>query len=67
MQHHPNVIEAHKHPLAPRRILMPAGNPSMRDWYEQLGIEVKETPMDELRKASGAVGCLTGVVERGMA
>lgn len=53
--------------LAPRRILMPAGNPSMRDWYEQLGIEVKETPMDELRKASGAVGCLTGVVERVMA
>lgn len=50
--------------LGPRRILMPAGNPLTRDWYEELGIEVTETPMAELRKAAGAVGCLTGVVER---
>lgn len=50
--------------FGPRRILMPAGNPEMRAFYEGLGIEVAETPMTELRKAAGAVGCLTGVVER---
>lgn len=50
--------------LGPRRILMPAGNDATRGWYESLGIEVLETPMFELRKAAGAVGCLTGVVAR---
>ncbi len=52
--------------LGPRRILMPAGNPVTRDWYRGLGIEVTETPTDELRKAAGAVGCLTGIVTREM-
>ena len=28
------------------------------------GVEVIETPMAELRKAAGAVGCLTGIVAR---
>ncbi len=50
--------------LGPRHILMPGGNPAVRAWYEGLGIEVIETPVAELRKAAGAVGCLTGVVER---
>lgn len=50
--------------LGPGRILMPAGNDAIRDWYEGLGIEVLETPTYELRKAAGAVGCLTGVVSR---
>ena len=50
--------------LGPRRILMPAGNPLARGFYEDLGIEVVETPMGELRKAAGAVGCLTGIVGR---
>ncbi|NIR61738.1 MAG: amidinotransferase, partial [Gammaproteobacteria bacterium] len=50
--------------LGPRRILMPAGNPLARGFYESLGVEVVETPMTELRKAAGAVGCLTGVVAR---
>ena len=53
--------------LGPRRILMPAGNPSTKAWYENLGIEVLETPMFELRKAAGAVGCLTGIVARELA
>ena len=53
--------------LGPRRILMPAGNDVVKAWYESLGIEVLETPMFELRKAAGAVGCLTGIVEREMA
>lgn len=52
--------------LGPGRILMPAGNDRTRVWYEGLGIEVLETPMYELRKAAGAVGCLTGIVARDM-
>ncbi len=51
--------------LAPRRILMPAECPAMRAFYEGLGVAVVETPMEELRKAAGAVGCLTGVLARG--
>lgn len=53
--------------LGPRKILMPAGNGTTKAWYESLGIEVLETPMYELRKAAGAVGCLTGVVARELA
>ena len=53
--------------LGPRRILMPGGNEATRAWYESLGIEVAETPVTELRKAAGAVGCLTGIVAREMA
>ncbi len=53
--------------LGPRRILMPAGNPGAAGFYEGLRIEVIETPMGELKKAAGAVGCLTGVVAREMA
>ncbi|MEM7669531.1 MAG: arginine deiminase family protein [Pseudomonadota bacterium] len=50
--------------LGPRRILMPGGNPVMREFYGSLGISVVETPMDELRKAAGAIGCLSAIVER---
>jgi len=50
--------------LGPRKILIPADNPRARSFYEGLGIEVVETPMAELKKAAGAVGCLTGVVAR---
>ncbi|MEM1161133.1 MAG: arginine deiminase family protein, partial [Pseudomonadota bacterium] len=53
--------------LAPRQILMPGGNEPFAAWYRSLGIEVIETPMFELRKAAGAVGCLTGIVAREMA
>ena len=52
--------------LGPRRILMPGNNPGARSFYEGLGVEVIETPMGELKKAAGAVGCLTGVVAREM-
>lgn len=50
--------------LGPRRILMPGGNARATEWYESLGLSVIETPMDALRKAAGAVGCLTGIVTR---
>ena len=50
--------------LGPRRILMPDGNPATRAFLEQAGIECRSVPVDELAKAAGAVGCLTGILER---
>ena len=52
--------------LGPRQILMPAGNPTTRSFYEGLGIRCREVAVDELIKAAGAVGCLTGVLQRKM-
>jgi arginine deiminase len=50
--------------LAPRRILMPGGNPVTEYFYEELGIGCHTVTIDELIKAAGAVGCLSGVLER---
>lgn len=50
--------------LGPRRILMAAGNPITQAFYERLGITCHTTPVDELGKAAGAIGCLTGIIER---
>ena len=50
--------------LSPRRILMPAGNPLTEAFYRQLGVECVAVEVDELGKAAGSIGCLTGVLER---
>ena len=50
--------------LGPRRILMPAGNPHTQQFYESLGIECVTVQVNELTKAAGGIGCLTGVLER---
>jgi len=50
--------------LAPRRILMAAGNPVSQAFYEAAGITCQTVPIDELTKAAGGIGCLTGVLER---
>ena len=50
--------------LAPRKILMPSGNPVTEAFYIDLGIEYKTVKLDELVKAAGAVGCLSGIIER---
>ncbi len=50
--------------LAPRRILMAAGAPVTQAFYEDLGITCRTVAIDELSKAAGAIGCLTGVLER---
>jgi len=50
--------------LGPRQILMPAGNPETQTYYESLGINCHTVDVSELRKAAGAVGCLTGIVQR---
>jgi arginine deiminase len=50
--------------LGPRRILMPAGNPESRAAYEALGVTCHDVPVDQVARAAGAIGCLTGVLER---
>ena len=50
--------------LGPRQVLMAAGNPITRAFYEALGITCHTVEVDELIKAAGSIGCLTGVLER---
>lgn len=50
--------------LGPRRVLMCGGNPVTQAFYASHGIECTAVPTDELGKAAGAIGCLTGIVER---
>lgn len=50
--------------LGPRKILMAANNPNTQAFYESLGIECVTVEVNELGKAAGAIGCLTGIVER---
>jgi N-dimethylarginine dimethylaminohydrolase len=50
--------------LGPREILMPADAPTSQAFYKELGITCRTVDVSELRKAAGAIGCLTGVLER---
>ena len=50
--------------LGPRRILMAADNPITRAFYEAAGVACQAVVVDELLKAAGGIGCLTGVLER---
>ncbi len=50
--------------LAPRKVLMVAGLTGIQDWLEGLGVECLTSPTDELSKAAGNIGCLTGVLSR---
>lgn len=50
--------------LGPRRILMPGGSPATRAFFEAAGITCREVAIDELAKAAGGIGCLTGVLHR---
>ena len=52
--------------LAPRQILMPAGNPATLSFYEEAGITCLTVQVDELLKAAGGIGCLTGILQRGL-
>ncbi len=51
--------------LEPRAILMAAGNPVTQAFYENAGITCHTIPVDELVKAAGGIGCMTGILERG--
>ncbi|MCK5311876.1 MAG: amidinotransferase [Desulfobacteraceae bacterium] len=48
----------------PKRILMPQNNPKTQTLYQSLGVECHTVSVDELMKATGAVGCLTGILKR---
>lgn len=48
----------------PKEIVMPAGNPVTQGFYEECGITCHPVAVDELCKAAGAIGCLTGVLHR---
>ena len=50
--------------LGPQSILMPAGNPITEAFYRSVGINCQTVEVDELLKAAGGIGCLTGVLER---
>ena len=47
-----------------RRILMVAGLHKLQSEFEKLGIDCLTCPTDELSRAAGNVGCLTGVLWR---
>jgi N-dimethylarginine dimethylaminohydrolase len=50
--------------LAPRRVVMPKGAPSVRDDLRAAGVVVHELGISEYVKAAGGLGCLTGVLHR---
>jgi N-dimethylarginine dimethylaminohydrolase len=50
--------------LGPRKILMSAGNPITQAFYEAAGITCVVVGTDEIGKAAGGIGCMTGIVER---
>jgi N-dimethylarginine dimethylaminohydrolase len=50
--------------LGPRQILMAAGNPITQAFYENAGITCHTVQVDELIKAAGGIGCMTGILER---
>jgi N-dimethylarginine dimethylaminohydrolase len=50
--------------LGPREILMAAGNPKTQGFLESHGVDCHTVVIDELIKAAGGIGCLTGVIER---
>jgi N-dimethylarginine dimethylaminohydrolase len=50
--------------LAPGRVLMPTGAPTMRRRFASAGVTVEEVEVSEYVKAAGGLGCITGIVWR---
>jgi arginine deiminase len=50
--------------LGPKSILMADGNPNTQSFLESQGVTCKTIRVDELLKAAGGIGCLTGIIER---
>lgn len=50
--------------IGPRKILMAANRPRTQAMYEAEGIECVTVDIDELAKAAGGMGCLTGILKR---
>ncbi len=53
--------------LRSAKILMVDGLPEAQRFYESYGIECLTSPTNELSKAAGNIGCLSGVLHREMA
>lgn len=53
--------------LGPKKIMLADKNPNTRKYYESKGIDCIIVEIDELKKANGAMGCLTGILHRKMA
>jgi len=51
--------------LEPYRVLMPAGCPRTRAFYQAAGLTCHELEIGHLRRAAGGMGCLTGILRRG--
>lgn len=52
--------------LAPGKIMIPDGNSESIAFYASMGIECVSVKVSELIKAFGAIGCMTGILEREM-
>jgi len=50
--------------LAPRSVLMAAGNPLTQAFLEEAGIACTTVDVSELVKGAGGIACMTGVLER---
>lgn len=51
--------------LGPKKILMVANHARTQDFLASLGLDITALEADELAKAAGAIGCLSGIVARG--
>lgn len=50
--------------LGPKEILIAAGNPKSQAFYESQGVTCHTVVIDELSKAAGGIGCMTGIIQR---
>jgi arginine deiminase len=50
--------------LAPRHLVMPAGNPATRRLLEDAGCTVVEVDIREIQKSGGAMHCMTAFLRR---
>ncbi len=50
--------------LGPRRVLMATGCPASQAAYEAEGVVCTTVEVDEIVKAAGGIGCLTGILRR---
>jgi arginine deiminase len=53
--------------LGPRSILMPEGCPRSQAAYEAEGVRCRTIAVDEIAKAAGGIGCLSGILRRASA
>jgi arginine deiminase len=66
-EHEAHHRSAHNYvTVGPREILMSGNCPVTQAFYESHGITCHTVDVSELRKAAGAIGCLSGILQREM-